>query len=204
MMDFSLLHGFKQNFFYGVKGMSYFSAVTSLDWDVCLEAMYSAVTPPVKKSTLYQEAPKLPWKNKEWNLFHIFKKNMRKKKKISTLQKYNIHYSSYRGWLGTIHQYCAMQTAFYPHRLDSYVAVDFLFESEYHQQLKDILGMLPSTGIFFSVGTHLLARLFYLNKKEKDELDTFILQLKEKRYFTNMYDAIVFSPVRENDDLIII
>ncbi|MGD2249603.1 MAG: winged helix-turn-helix domain-containing protein [Candidatus Methanofastidiosia archaeon] len=203
MMDFSSLKGFKRSFFQGSKGLTHFSAVVSLDWDACLQAMYDAAAPPRKKSSLYQEIPKNPWDTKEWILYQGFKKNIRITKKYA-LQKFKIRYPFYQDWMRTLSQYAEIQTAFYPQQLDHFFAVDFLFESEYHTQLKDILGMLPSTSIFFSVGTHLLARLFYSSKKEKEELLTFILWLRKKGYYTNVYNAAVISSIHEDKGVIMV
>jgi hypothetical protein len=55
-------------------------------------------------------------------------------------------------------------TAFYPHGVDQYFLVDFLFHTHYHTQLANILGMLPATSVFFSVGNHLFARVSFLDK----------------------------------------
>ncbi|MGD2247667.1 MAG: hypothetical protein PVF58_04615 [Candidatus Methanofastidiosia archaeon] len=200
-IDFSSLEGVKQNFFQGTKGMTYFSTVTSLDWDASLEAMYDAAYSLKKKSTLYHEIPRIPWNEKEWSLYHEFKNDIRKKK-IAIIEKHKIPYNDYRHWLDTLPKYTAVQTRFYPYKRDSYLAVDFLFESQYHTQLKDILGLLPSTGVFFSVGTHMLARIFYLTKKEKDELLTFILHLGKKGYYTAVHHALVVSYPAGNENMI--
>ncbi|MBU7046179.1 MAG: hypothetical protein HXS54_07040, partial [Theionarchaea archaeon] len=70
---------------------------------------------------------------------------------------------------------------------------DFLFRTEYQKQLADILGMLPSTSLFFSVGPYLMARLSLLSKNEKDELFSFIYSLGEEGYFTDFHQASVVS-----------
>lgn len=203
-MDFSKLLGFKQDFFQGVKGTTHFSTVTSLDWDTSLETMYNTIDQPFKKirSTLYHECPNNPWKERGWTLYNALKKNIHAKKK-PIREKYRIGYYVFKEWLLALPEYTKVQPAFYPHKVDSYFAVDFLFESEYHTQLKTILGMLPSTGIFFSVGTYLLARLFFLTKKEQNELLTFILQLKEKKYYTRVFNAIKISGSQTENEIII-
>lgn len=191
-MNFSVLKGFRQCILQGIKGVTHLSKVTSLDWDASMEEMYSAVSPPTKKSILYEEIPPLTWKKEEWILYHEFKYNM-KTHAMSILKEAGIRYDRYRRWISQLPDVAHIQTAFYPHGLDQYIMIDFLFKSEYQKQLKDILGMLPSTSIFFSVGTYLLARLSLLNKKEKDDLFSLILQLGELGFFTDLYVAIVIS-----------
>lgn len=68
---------------------------------------------------------------------------------------------------------------------------DFLFCSDYHQQLTHILGMLPSTGVFFSVGNNLFARLAVLNAGELRELFSLMAQLREFHYFTSFQGATI-------------
>jgi len=61
--------------------------------------------------------------------------------------------------------------------------------SLYQKQLAHILGMLPSTSLFFSVGEHLFARLCVLTRKEKDDLFSVIFQLREEGFFKSFFYA---------------
>ncbi len=112
---------------------------------------------------------------------------------MNILKECHIRYERYRKWFSHLPEFANMYTAFYPWGLEKYFMFDFLFKSEYQKQLADILGMLPSTSIFFSVDQYLLARLALLNKKEKDDLFSLILHLGEKGYFTDLYQAAVVS-----------
>jgi hypothetical protein len=66
--------------------------------------------------------------------------------------------------------------------------IDFLFKSEYQEQLSTILGMLPSTSLFFSAGDHLFVRLSVPSEREKD-LAPLISELKEKGYFSEYHQS---------------
>lgn len=150
LLDLSILKGFRQCVHQGVKSVTYLSKVTSLDWDHSIEKMQNALSQPKKKSTLYEEAPSLPWGKREWTLYRKFKHNMREKN-LPLLRECGIGFQSYEKWLSEMPAVARIQPAFYPLGINNYFISDFLFESLYHKQLADILGMLPSTSVFFSV-----------------------------------------------------
>jgi len=83
-----------------------------------------------------------------------------------------------------------METAFFPHGCKKYIFYDFLFESHHHKELVNILGMLPSTCAFFSVGNYLFARLSVVNREQEYELFSFIYSLKEKGYCSTLDFAL--------------
>lgn len=109
------------------------------------------------------------------------------------LKECRIRYERYQKWFSSLEEFAYLYTAFYPQGIDNYFMFDFLFQSQYQKQLATILGMLPSTSIFFSVGDYLLARLALLNKKEKDDLFSLIFHLGEQGYFADFYPATVVS-----------
>lgn len=189
-MDFSELRGFKDCLVQHVKGVTCLSQVTSMNWKYSINKMYSKITPPRAPTTLYNEIPKNTWEKKEWDLFHQFKLNYRTQV-MPVLKECKIRYPNYRKWKKTLSDFTVIQTAFYPEGLQNYFIFDFLFCSRYHVQLMDILGLLPSTSIFFSLGDYMLARLFLLNKSQKDDLFTLILKMGEMRYFSDYHQSVV-------------
>ena len=182
LMDFSQLKGYQQTVYQGVKGTTLLSKVTFINWSQSVEEI-ARVPPPEKKTRLYNEVGDLPWGNEEWTLFNHFKYNARKK--IShVLSDSEIHYRHYEKWLIHLPEFAEIYPAFFPYGSGNYFALDFLFTSEYQEQLANVLGMLPSTSIFFSVGEYLFARLSVLDNKQKDELLYLIGGLKQKGYYT--------------------
>jgi hypothetical protein len=199
MIDFSMLKGFKTWFLRGVKGATWLSKVIFIDWDQSMDAMHKALSLPDEKSVLYEEGPANPWSTNEWDIYYQFKDNTRMLK-MPALRENKIRFETYQKWLSQLPQFAHTYTAFYPKGLDKYFAIDFLFKSEYQKQLSTILGMLPSTSIFFSVGDYLFARLFFLNKKEKNDLLLIVFSLGERGYFTEGHQAPVISPVGEGSE----
>ncbi len=192
LMDFSLLKGFRQCIAQGKKSVTCLSKVTSLEWNRSMEKMHNAVSSPTGKSTLYEEIPLLPWKKEEWTLYHMFRHNMRIQT-MPILKKCRIGFERYRKWATDLPKYTCTQPAFFPHGLKKYFVLDFLFKSQYHKQLADILGMLPSTTIFFSTDRCLFVRLALLNKNQQDDLFTLIYELEDRGYFTRFYYAMAIS-----------
>jgi hypothetical protein len=182
MMDFSQLKGYQQTVYQGVKGTTLLSRLAFINWDQAVEEI-SRVSSPEKKTRLYKEVGDLPWGDKEWTLFNYFKYNARKKSRY-ILGTSKIHYSHYLKWMKHLHEFAEIYPAFYPYGSDNYFVLDFLFTSAYHEQLAEVLGMLPSTSIFFSMGKYLFARLSVLDNKQKDELLYLIGGLKQKGYYT--------------------
>ena len=192
IMNFSSLKGFRECILQGAKGVTYLPKVTSFDWKTALEKMYSSLSPPREKSSLYHEIPCNHWEKKEWILATEFKHNIRTLA-MPILKENNIRFERYQKWFSCLPEYAHIYTAFYPYGLEQYFVFDFLFRTEYQKQLADILGMLPSTSLFFSVGSYLMARLSLLSKNEKDELFSFIYNLGEEGYFSDFHHASVVS-----------
>jgi hypothetical protein len=192
LVDFSQFKGFTSSFFGSVRGVTYIPQVKVLDWDQSIAHMYQLLSYPKVESTLYREGPELCWDEREWTLYQTLKWNTRVRT-LSVLKKCNIRYEYYKRWVTQLPCHANISTAFYPHGFDNYFAVDCLFQTHYHTQVADILGMLPATSIFFSVGDYLFARLFFLNRKQEQDLFTFIYKMEEKGYYTRFHSAAVIS-----------
>ncbi len=189
-INFSVLEGFRHCILQGIKGVTWLSKVETLDWNISLEKMYSTLSSPKKKSVLYEEIPPLSWGEKEWILYQKFKDNVRGQA-MPVLKEFGIRYERYQKWVLQLPDVAHIQPAFYPQGADQYFMLDFLFKSEYQKQLVDILGMLPSTSLFFSVDKYVWARLALLNKKQKDDLFSLIYRLGEEGFFTSSHQVLV-------------
>ena len=192
LMNFSALKGVEACVLQEVKGATYLPKVTVHDWDLSMEQMRTEMAHPEEKSYLYEETSWNSWKEKEWTLYHQFKHNIRIQA-VPILKKCQIRYEHYQKWMLTLTDFARIYPAFYPKGLKHYFLFDFLFKSDYQNQLVDILRLLPSTAVFFSAGAYLFARLAVLDRKEKDDLLSLIFQLGENGYFTEFHQAMVIS-----------
>ncbi len=189
LFDVSTVEEFKRIVYQGVKGGTHLSKVTSLNWDYSMEKVQNIISTPENRSTLYEEIPINPWNEKEWCLYRYFKSNVRKKV-MPILREHKIRFRHYQKWVSQLPEIAVIQPAFYPHRLPMYFVFNFLFESAYHKQLTAVLGMLPSTSVFFSAGDRISARLFAQDSKEVNDLFTLMLELKEPGYFAESQYSI--------------
>ena len=189
-VDYSSLPQVQECIVEGVKSATYMSKVTVLDFGESVKRIRDAITPQ-EKTTLYEEISGNPWDEEEWRLYRTFKENVRCTI-VKRLKECLISPTKYRDWISSADQFALMQPAFYPGGLNNYCAVDILFCSHYHQQLRDVLGLLPSTSIFFSVNDYLFARLFFLN--EREVCDIFTLIDKRKEFYTT-YSFALFTVV---------
>jgi DNA-binding Lrp family transcriptional regulator len=185
VVDFSGLKGSEKCILQGRKGVTSLSKVTYVDWDQSLESISSVLSPPPKKSILYEEIPAINWTAKEWTLYDKFKHNIRVEAE-PILKECEISYQQYQTWISRLPEVALIQPAFYPAGLKSYSFYDFLFKSGYRRELATVLGMLPSTSVFFCVGDYLFARLSVPSKREND-LISLISELKDKGYFTGYH-----------------
>ncbi len=192
MMNFSLLRGFKGYTYQGVKGATYFSKVTSLDWETSMERMRNSLSPPKEKTSLYKEVPHNPWNEKEWALYHGLKDNLRVEV-MPVLRECGVRFDQYQKWFLTLKKFTHAYCGFYPQGYEKYFKVHFLFQSEYQRQLRDILKLLPSTCYFFSVGDYLFAEVCFLNKREQNDLFSLVHRLGEEGYFTDFYQSSLVS-----------
>ncbi|MGC1120150.1 MAG: winged helix-turn-helix domain-containing protein [Candidatus Methanofastidiosia archaeon] len=191
-MDFSQLKGFQKSVLQGAKGVTHLSKVGSLNWDSSMAKIYNMLSFPEEKTTLYEEIPENFWEEPEWALFNYFKNDIRKQA-MPVLKEFNIRFERYQEWVSRLQEVAVVQAAFYPEGLDAYIIFDLVFKSDYHRQLADVLGKLPSTSVLFSVGSYLLVRLFLLNKKEKDDVFSLLFRLGELNFFTDFYHAVVVA-----------
>ena len=197
-MDLTLLKGFYRCIYQGSKGVTYLSRVKYLDWGMSMKRIQDVLTLPREKTTLYKMGPPIPWDTADWVFYEELKQNIRTP--ITPLLKDpRINYRSHLKWIKTVPHYALVQPAFYPQGLHNYFPYVFLFSSDHHQQLMTILGMLPSTGVFFSVGNYLFARLTVLNPGEARELFSLTTKLRKLNYFTEFEGAtIIATPETHN------
>ena len=197
-IDFTLLKGFNRYICQGPKSVTCLSRVNFLDWSTSMKKMRRALSLPEEKTTLYGIGPPIPWDNKDWTIYEEQKWNMRTPASLLH-RRYSIRHERYQKWAQTLPQFALIQTAFYPYGIQNYFFYDFLFGSDYHQQLTDILCMLPSTGVFFSVGDFLFARLAVLNPDEASDLFSLIAQLQKLNFLTEFKGGATVPP--ENHEI---
>ena len=182
-IDFFSLPGFKECILEGRKSATHASKVVVQDFEESLKRIEALKLEEAHEleMTLYKEIPLNSWDTEEWKLYRTFRNNIRMDT-TQILKECLISHAKYKTWISSLDQFALIQPAFYPKGLENYYSVDFLFHSLHQQQIKDILGLLPSTSLFFSVNDSIFVRLFFQNKKEESSVFALIDELNCTSY----------------------
>ena len=106
-MDFSLLKGLRECVYKGVKGRTWLSKVTTLDWNHSLEKMYNALDKPEEKTCLYEEGSCIPWEKKEWCIYYKLQPNVRAHV-MPILTACHLRFALYQKWFSQLRQYAVI------------------------------------------------------------------------------------------------
>jgi hypothetical protein len=183
-IDISSLPGFKECILEGRKSATHASKVVVQDFEESLkriEAYKLREEAHELEKTLYEEISLNTWDTEEWTLYRTFKDNIRADT-TQKLRECSVSHVKYKTWISSLDQFALIQLSFYPEGLENYHSVDFLFESVYHQHIKDILGLLPSTSLSFSVNDSIFVRLFFLSKIQETSVLALIDEMNYRSY----------------------
>jgi hypothetical protein len=190
-MDISSLPGFEECIFEGRKSATHASKVVVRNFEESLkriDAYKLGEEAHELEKTLYEEISLNTWDTDEWTLYRTFRDNIRADT-TQKLKECSISHAKYKTWISSLDQFALIQPAFYPEGLNNYHSVDVLFESQYHRKIKDILGLLPSTTLSFSVNDSIFVRLFFLSKIQ----ETSVLALLDEMNYRSYSAYPVFS-----------
>ncbi|MGC1119613.1 MAG: hypothetical protein WBA22_00845 [Candidatus Methanofastidiosia archaeon] len=197
-VDFTGMEGVKECVHSGKKGGTYISKCVHTNWDHSMKDIFSRMEAPGEETVFYEEVPSFNRGQKEWLLYHAFRMNVRQDP-TPILRKLDIDQETYKKWISSLPSAAFIQPAFYPHGWDTYSARDFLLSSNHQRQVVDILGLLPCSGIFFSAGDFLLARLFMKGPEESKRVDTIILHMRKCGYITDFQTSLVLATCHTGD-----
>jgi hypothetical protein len=197
-VDATKLDGVRTCVYWGKKGGTYISKCVHTDWDLAVKDIFSRMDTPDEKTIFYEEVPALRWDQEDWLLYHAFRLNARREH-APVLQELHIDGEKYRKWLSTLPAVAYIQPAFCPYGWDTCGTLDFLLKSDFQHQVVDILGLLPCSGVFFSTGDSLLARLFVKGKEEIRKVDRIMLYLLKFGYITDYLTSLVMSTCHRGD-----
>jgi hypothetical protein len=197
-VDFTETEGVKKCVYSGKKGGTYISKCVHTNWDNSMKDISSRLKEPGEESAFYEEVPSLNWSRKEWLLYHAFRLNARQDP-TPILKTLNIDLETYKKWISSLPSAAFIQPAFYPHGWDTCSVRDFLLSSNYQEHLVTILGLLPCSGVFFSAGDSLLARLFVEGSEESKRVDAVILYLMKCGVITDYQTSLVIAMHHRGD-----
>jgi hypothetical protein len=197
-MNLTGMEGVRECVYQGKKGGTFISKCVHMDWDHSLKDIFSRMGELGEETVFYEEVPSLTWGEKEWMLYHAFRLNARRDS-VSVLKALDIDREIYEKWVSTLPEVAYVQPAFYPSGSDVYGALDFLLKSDYQRQIITILGLLPCSGVFFSTGDAVWARLPVREREDVRNVNTVISYLRKCGYITDAAMSFAMSTIHRGD-----
>jgi hypothetical protein len=197
-MDFTGTEGVRECVYQGKKGGTFISKCVYMDWENSMKDILSRMGEPGEKAVFYEEIPSLDWGEKEWMLYHAFRLNARLDF-IPVLKELDIDREIYEKWVSTLPEVAYVQPAFYSSRSNVYGALDFLLKSDYQKQIITILGLLPCSGVFFSTGDRVWARLPVRERDDIRNVNAVVSYLKGFGYITDFVMSFAMSTIHRGD-----
>jgi hypothetical protein len=197
-MDFTGMEGVRECVYQGKKGGTFISKCVHVDWENSMKDIFSRMGAPGEETVFYEEVPSLTWGEKEWMLYHAFRLNARRDS-VLVLRALDIDREIYEKWVSTLPEVAYVQPTFYPSGSDVYGALDFLLKSDYQKQIITILGLLPCSGVFFSTGDAVWARLPVRERKDIRNVDIAMSYLEKCGYITDVAMSLAMSTIHRGD-----
>ncbi|KYK31937.1 MAG: winged helix-turn-helix domain-containing protein [Theionarchaea archaeon] len=191
-IDFDEYHGFKKILYCGERGELYTPKASALEWEHCANHILQEIekSDAWEKSTWVSNPVNIPWDHQEWEFFWEFGGDIRRK--IAPLVRdQDVSFRKFYEWLETLDLYTTTHTTFYPEGYASYTTYLFLFETEYEQALIDLFSLLPTSSLFFKVGSYLLTMIYIRTDPLITSLSRAIYTLKERSILKDFYKGVV-------------
>jgi len=128
-LDLSKLVGFQSFLYQGVRVKTSTPKVEYNPWDESIKRIDRAQCTPVQTNYKDKLSSLPEWGEKEWKLYHTFKRNLRQKR-TPTLHRIKVRFNVHIEWMKTLKDYCTIHTEFYPHGREKSMRYCFLITSE--------------------------------------------------------------------------
>ncbi|MGC1121361.1 MAG: hypothetical protein WBA22_09725 [Candidatus Methanofastidiosia archaeon] len=192
--------GFKRIIISGERGEFFTPKATSLEWEECADRILEEIekSDSWKKSTWISNPVDIPWDHQEWEFFLGFGGDIRRK--IAPLvREQDVSFRKFYEWLDTVDQYATTHTWFYPEGYANYTTYVFLFKTDYEKALIELFSLLPTTPMFFKVGSYLVTWVYIRTDPLIISLSKAIYALKERSILSDFYKGIVVMYHTERD-----
>ena len=190
LLDFSQLVDFQAMTAEGKRGAFYTPFVTQTTWEESFKKAHNMIkSTPVQVNTR-EEAPFLPWGEREWKLYYAFKDNIRRKA-ASILKKINVRYDYYVEWVKSLHNHCTVTFGFYPEGYSRYMKYCFFLSSDYEELVKSVFTLFPTTPVIMEVDNNLL---ILASLQLSDTVRDFFSLIREMR-INGLINEFMHAPV---------
>jgi hypothetical protein len=184
--------GFNRIILSGKRGEIYTPRASSINWEGCGKKILEEVkkSESWERSTWVSDPVTIPWDHQEWEFFYEFGGDIRHKIAPLVREK-DVSFRKFYDWLNTVEAYTTIHTLFYPEGYSSYTSYLFIFKTAYEHALMDLFSLLPTTPLFFKVGTSLFTMIYIRTDLLITSLSRAIYTLKEKGILEDFYKGVV-------------
>lgn len=189
LFDFSQLRHFQSLVFQGERGFVVtpkcgMNEATRLDTSTAtLDTIPKLKTPKRKK---------LPWGEKEWKLYDLFKYNLRRKV-TPTMKKGKVRYEDYMKWREPLEKYCTIHTLYYPLGFFNYMHWFFLMKTDY--DISFLFQEWHASCVFTTVNDYVLALIPVIGRIQQREFLISFQELQNKLGIEKCYRSILLDHV---------
>ncbi len=191
-MNFDDYPGFNKIILSGERGEIFTPKASSLGWEECGGRILQEIekSDTWRKSTWASEPVDITWDHQEWEFFQEFGGDIRRRV-APLVRERDVSFRKFYEWLNTLNRFATTHTWFYPEGYGSYTTYIFLFKTDYEHALMDLFSLLPTTPMFFKVGSYLLTMIYIRTDPLIVPLSRAIYILKERSIIRDFYKGIV-------------
>jgi hypothetical protein len=190
-IDFSRLCRFEDSHFSGLKLKAETPKIQFVSWESWvnwIDKVNQYDGAPIPNS---RESSFLSWGKEEWELYHAFKTNLRKKV-MPVLERLGISYEVYTDWKKSIDEYCTVLLGFFPENPANSMVHTFLISGDNKDFLTHFCSHFPVTPVLYDLGECILVGIHVHSANELKEVFSLFNALKENEIIQDLkYAAIV-------------
>ena len=197
LLDFSQFVGFQGAVFQDVVHYVYTPKVEYTSWDDSFERIYEKMD--TSTLTGYRNrnlAPALDWNKYHWEVYHAFKRNMRKKV-TPTLRTIKAKYEHYSQWLKTLENHCTICTGFYPDGYHNCVHSCFLLCTDYEELVISLFSLFPATPWIIPVDTTLFV-VVNVGSLYMKKIFSLLDDMKKRKIINSFRNAVILFDSKGN------
>ena len=162
-IDFSKLVGFSETHFCEKRGSVWDIPPQFCRWDDAFKSLQESLADIPRSKIPSKRQVEIPWSGDEWNLYHIFKDNLRRAA-TPAVKKAHLRYEDFTNWKKTLPQYTRIITAYYPQGFLSQILAFFLVETKKIAYIPSLFSYWPATTVFYRAGDKLLILVAFGSK----------------------------------------
>ena len=167
-LDFSQFPGYIKTVVKGPLGEVIMPKVPYISWEKSFGKMEQILQmPPAEASALNCNTSSPGWDEEDWVLYHYFMYDLRMS--FNDLRKkHAISWRKYQDWKKNLKKHCTILVDYYPQGYNTYNGITTCFHTKYEQYIVDLFSHLPTTPVFYKVGTYLCVNMYCPKGYEKE------------------------------------